>query len=147
MKYIKKINEVPNIIEHDPILEMSRINNIDEFPYDVFVYGGDSYGSGRKEHGDPHFHFADKIKGGGWQFSVLIPTVEQWIQNKELYIYETSNGKYNWSGFKNEKKSLIEWLDFSNVFDRTKTNLEFIRLQWNVINIDNKNVSQIKRIS
>ena len=147
MKYIKKINEVPNIIEQDPILEMARINNIDEFPYDVFVYGGDSYGSGRKEHGDPHFHFADKIKGGGWQFSVLIPTVEQWIQNKELYIYETSNGKYNWSGFKNEKKSLIEWLDFSNVFDRTKTNLEFIRLQWNVINIDNKNVSQIKRIS
>lgn len=147
MKYIKKINEVPNIIEHDPILEMARINNIDEFPYDVFVYGGDSYGSGRKEHGDPHFHFADKIKGGGWQFSVLIPTVEQWIQNKELYIYETSNGKYNWSGFKNEKKSLIEWLDFSNVFDRTKTNLEFIRLQWNVLNIDNKNVSQIKRIS
>ena len=147
MKYIKKINEVPNIIEQDPILEMARINNIDEFPYDVFVYGGDSYGSGRKEHGDPHFHFADKIKGGGWQFSVLIPTVEQWIQNKELYIYETSNGKYNWSGFKNEKKSLIEWLDFSNVFDRTKTNLEFIRLQWNVLNIDNKNVSQIKRIS
>jgi len=147
MKYIKKINEVPNIIEHVPILEMARINNIDEFPYDVFVYGGDSYGSGRKEHGDPHFHFADKIKGGGWQFSVLIPTVEQWIQNKELYIYETSNGKYNWSGFKNEKKSLIEWLDFSNVFDRTKTNLEFIRLQWNVLNIDNKNVSQIKRIS
>ena len=139
MKYIKKINEVSNIIEHDPILEMARINNIDEFPYDVFVYGGDSYGSGRKEHGDPHFHFADKIKGGGWQFSVLIPTVEQWIQNKELYIYETSNGKYNWSGFKNEKKSLIEWLDFSNVFDRTKTNLEFIRLQWNVLNIDNKN--------
>ena len=147
MKYIKKINEVPNIIEHHPILEMARINNIDEFPYDVFVYGGDSYGSGRKEHGDPHFHFADKIKGGDWQFSVLIPTVEQWNQSKELYIYETSNGKYNWSGFKNEKKSLIEWLDFSNVFDRTKTNLEFIRLQWNVLNIDNKNVSQIKRIS
>ena len=147
MKYIKNINEVPNIIEHDPILEMARINNIDEFPYDVFVYGGDSYVSGRKEHGDPHFHFADKIKGGDWQFLVLIPTVEQWNQSKELYIYETSNGKYNWSGFKNEKKSLIEWLDFSNVFDRTKTNLEFIRLQWNVLNIDNKNVSQIKRIS
>lgn len=147
MKYIKNINEVPNIIEHDPILEMARINNIDEFPYDVFVYGGDSYGYGRKEHGDPHFHFADKIKVGDWQFSVLIPTVEQWIQSKELYIYETSNGKYNWGGFKNEKKSLIEWLDFSNVFDRTKTNLEFIRLQWNVLNIDNKNVSQIKRIS
>ena len=41
---------------------------------------------------------------------------------------------------------LIEWLDDVNKFDKDKTNLEFIRLQWNVLNIDNKNVSQIKRI-
>ena len=41
---------------------------------------------------------------------------------------------------------LIEWLDGKNKFDKDKTNLEFIRLQWNVLNIDNKNVSQIKRV-
>jgi hypothetical protein len=40
----------------------------------------------------------------------------------------------------------IEWLDKKNNFDPDKSNLEFIRLQWNVLNIDNKNVSQIKRI-
>ena len=45
---------------------MARINDPMVFPYDVFVYGGDSYGTGRNEHGDPHFHFADKIKGGNW---------------------------------------------------------------------------------
>lgn len=147
MKYIKKINELKvGIITHDPFLEMARINDPKEFPFDVFVYGGDSYGSGRNEHGDPHFHFADKIKGGKWQFSVLIPTVEQWNQNKELYISETSNGDWNWTGLKREKKMLIEWLDDINKFDKDKTNLEFIRLQWNVLNIDNKNVSQIKRI-
>lgn len=147
MKYIKKINELKvGIITHDPVLEMARINDLKEFPFDVFVYGGDSYGSGRNEHGDPHFHFADKIKSGKWQFSVLIPTVEQWNQNKELYIYETSNGDWNWTGLKKEKKMLIEWLDDVNKFDKDKTNLEFIRLQWNVLNIDNKNVSQIKRI-
>ncbi len=147
MKYIKKINELKvGIITHDPVLEMARINDPKEFPFDVFVYGGDSYGSGRNEHGDPHFHFADKIKGGKWQFSVLIPTVEQWNQNKELYISETSNGDWNWTGLKREKKMLIEWLDDINKFDKDKTNLEFIRLQWNVLNIDNKNVSQIKRI-
>lgn len=147
MKYIKKINELKvGIITHDPVLEMARINDPKEFPFDVFVYGGDSYGSGRNEHGDPHFHFADKIKGGKWQFSVLIPTVEQWNQNKELYISETSNGDWNWTGLKKEKKMLIEWLDDVNKFDKDKTNLEFIRLQWNVLNIDNKNVSQIKRI-
>lgn len=148
MKHIKKINELITsvIITHNPILEMARINDPVEFPYDVFVYGGDSYGTGRNEHGEPHFHFADKIKGGNWQFSILIPTIEQWSQNKELYIYETSTGDYNWTGLKKEKKKLISWLDQSNKFDIDKTNLEFIRLQWNVLNIDNKNVSQIKRI-
>ena len=81
-----------------------------------------------------------------FQFSILIPTVDEWLQNKDVYIYETSNGDYNWKGLKKEKESLIEWLDQPNKFDISKTNLEFIRLQWNVLNIDNKNVSQIKRI-
>ena len=143
---IKKINKFIEHSNYDLIIEMARINDIIKYPYDVFVYGGNSYGSGRNEHGKPHFHFADKIKGGNWQFSVLIPTVDEWKQNKDLYIYETSNGEYNWIGFKDEKKSLIEWLDLPNKFDSSKTNLQFIRLQWNVLNTDNKNVSQIKRI-
>ena len=147
MKHIKKINELKvGIITHDPVLEMARINDPKEFPYDVFVYGGDSYGSGRNEHGDPHFHFADKIKGGKWSFSVFIPTVEEWSQNKELYIYETSNGDWNWTGLKKEKKSLIEWLDRPNKDFELYSNLEVIRREWNVLNTDNKNVSQIKRI-
>lgn len=148
MRHIKKINELKvGIITHDPILEMARINDTKEFKYDVFVYGGDSYGSGRNEHGDPHFHFADKIKGGKWSFSVFIPTVEEWNQNKELYIYETSNGDYNWSGLKKEKKLLIEWLDKPNkMVVGVLTNIEVIRQQWNMLNTDNKNVSQIKRI-
>lgn len=148
MKHIKKINElkISGIITHDSIVEEARINNKIQFPYDVFVNGGDSYGSVRNEHGDPHFHFADNIKGGDWQFSILIPTVEEWIQNKELYIYESSNGEFNWKGLNKEKRMLIEWMDKLNVFDDAKTNLEFIRLQWNVLNIDNKNVKQIKKI-
>lgn len=147
MKHIKKINELKvGIITHEPILEMARINDPKEFPYDVFVYGGDSYGSGRNEHGEPHFHFADKIKGGKWSFSVFIPTVEEWNQNKELYIYETSNGDYNWSGLRKEKKLLIDWLDKPNNNLSLYTNLEIIRQQWNILNTDNKNVSQIKKI-
>ena len=148
MKHIKKINELrtSDLITHDPLLEIARINVPKRFVYDIFVYGDGSYGSGRSEHGKPHFHYADKIKGGNWHFSVFIPMVEGWIQNKEVYIYETSNGDYNWTGFKKEKKMLIDWLDETNSFDADKTNLEFIRLQWNVLNIDNKNVSQIKRI-
>lgn len=147
MKHIKKINELKvGIITHDPIIEMARINDPKEFPFDVFVYGGDSYGSGRNEHGEPHFHFADKIKGGKWSFSVFIPTVEEWNQNKELYIYETSNGDYNWTGLRKEKKLLIDWLDKPNKDFELYSNLEVIRREWNILNTDNKNVSQIKRI-
>lgn len=144
MKHLKKINElkISGIIMHDPVLEMARINNSKEFPFDVFVYGGDSYGN---EHVDPHFHFADKIKGGNWHLSILIPTVEEWNQYKELYIYETSNN-YNWIGLKKEKKLLIEWLDNPYIDINILTNLEYIRSQWNSLNRDNKNVSQIKII-
>lgn len=148
MKHLKKVNElkISGIITHDPVLEMARINDPIEFPFDVFVYGGDSYGSGRNEHGDPHFHFADKIKGGNWHFSILIPTVKEWSQNKEVYICESSNGDFNWTGLKKEKKSLIEWLDNKNSDANLYTNIEFIRLQWNILNKSNKNVSQIKVI-
>ncbi len=125
---------------------MARINDKNQFPFDVFVYGGDSYGSGRNEHDEPHFHFSDRIKGGDFQFSVLIPTKSECEQRKELYIFETSNGDYNWGGLKKIKIQLIQWLDENNYMDKSKTNLEFIRLQWNVLNIDNKNVSQIKNI-
>jgi len=148
MRHIKKINELrlSVITKHEPILEMARINNPSEFPLDVFVYGGDSYGSGRNEHGQPHFHFADKIKGGDWQFSILIPSVLQWNQNKELYIYESSTGDFNWKGLKREKKMLIEWLDKPYTDINILTNLEYIRSQWNTLNRDNKNVSQIVKI-
>ena len=137
--HIKKINEFIEHSNYDLIIEMARINDIIKYPYDVFVYGGN-------EHGEPHFHFADKIKGGNWQFSILIPTVDEWNQNKDLYIYETSNGEYNWKGLKDEKKSLIEWLDLINEDLSFYTNLEVIRYNWNTLNKDNKNVSQIKRI-
>jgi len=69
-----------------------------------------------------------------WQFSVFVPTVDEWSQNKELYIYETSNDDYNWSGLRKEKKMLIDWLDKPNKNLNLYTNLEIIRQQWNVLN-------------
>ena len=145
---ILKFNELllsKDTIE-DSIVEMARINDVTKFPYDVFVNGGDSYGTGRNEHGEPHFHFYDKIKTGNYAFSVLIPTVDEWSQNKDLYISESSNGNYNWEGLIKEKRELINWLDIPNRYDPTKTNIQFIRLQWNVLNSDNRNVKQIKNI-
>ena len=140
MKNIKNINEFIT-----PLLEFARINDKKKFNYDVFVYGGDSYGSGRNEHGEPHFHFSDNIKSPQkFKISILIPTDIEWKQNKELYIYESDNNIFTWSGLNKEKKELIKWLDEINCDDKFRTNIEFIRIQWNVLNKDNKNVKQIK---
>ena len=143
---IKKLNEylVNTVHQHDYMLtEMARINDKKTFNYDVFVRGGPAYGSGRKEHGEPHFHFSDNIENPDkFSFSILIPTELEWKQNKELYITETITD-YNWSGFRKEKKELTIWLDQQNKWDKNKTNLQFIILQWNVLNGDNKNVRQI----
>lgn len=148
MRRIHSFNELKiNTHLEDHLIEKARINDKTLFSYDVFVYGGDSYGKGRNEHGDPHFHFSDRINGGGkFRFSVLIPSKAEWVQNKELNISESSTEYFDWRGFKNEKKYLIKWLDDKNFQLNTLTNLEFIRLQWNTLNIDNKNVRQLKNI-
>lgn len=129
------------------IVEIARIGTRQTIPYDVFVNGGDSYGKGRNEHGEPHFHFSDNIKGGGkFSFSILIPTPTEWSNNKDLTIIESNTGSNEWKKFKNEKKALIIWLDKPNNITNEFTNLQFIRLQWNTLNIDNKNVKQLDSI-
>lgn len=49
-----------------------RIGNRTEIPYDIFVNGGDSYGTGQKEHSEPHFHLYDNKKNPTFHFSILI---------------------------------------------------------------------------
>lgn len=148
MKHIKTNEEFINYPSNDDqIIEMATISDLSDIPYVIFVNGGNSYGSGRNEHGDPHFHFTDNIKGGKWQFSVLIPTVEEWKQSKELYISESSTGKFTWNGLKKEKKLLIEWLNSKNKNLKKYTNIEVIRFEWNTLNKDNKNVKQLSKIT
>lgn len=142
---IMKISQYIKDIQNGLILEMARINDKDIFNYDVFVYGGDSYGIGRNEHGDPHFHYSDNIKNPQkFNLSILIPSLKEWRQNKDLYIIESMDDNFNWFGLKKEKKELIFWMDQINHIDNKRSNLETIILQWNFLNADNKNVKKIK---
>jgi hypothetical protein len=142
------MKHVPNLISHEPMMETARINDYEDLKYAVLVNGGPSDAPGEKEYGEPHFHFSDKRINSNWEFSVLIPSVDEWKQSKELYIIESKTGDFTWSGFRKQKKQLVEWLDkkcpkTNNVF----TNLEYIRMEWNTLNSDNKNVNQIAKIS
>lgn len=144
MKRIKYIDEFKFDHNFESLLELARINDKKEFNYDVFVYGGDSYGTGRNEHGEPHFHFSDNLKDPQlFKVSVLIPTETEWKQNKEVYICESYSDNYTWKGLRKEKKELLKWMEESNIDMNTMTNIEMIRLQWNILNKDNKNVKQL----
>ncbi len=54
-KIITKMNEYKEF-QYDMVVEMATISGKD-FPYHIGVNGGNSYGSGRNEHREPHFHF------------------------------------------------------------------------------------------
>jgi len=139
-----ELNEYKNNqIKDDLIVEMARING-NELPYLVYVYGGNSYGAGRKEHGEPHFHFMDKINDGKFKLSILIPNQKELDLINDLIIIEEDSSQINWNGLKKEKQTLLEWLNKMNIDVPTITNLKMIITQWNILNRENKNVKQIK---
>ncbi|MCK9415687.1 hypothetical protein M0Q97_03390 [Candidatus Dojkabacteria bacterium] len=143
MKFTTKLNEYLNQRENDLMIEMARINDKKQFPYDVFVYGGNSYG-GRIEHGEPHFHFSDNIKNPKkFKLTILIPTNKEWNSIKDLIIISEDSSQNSWNGLKKEKERLIIWLDQYNKDFELFTNIETIKRFWNSLNSDNNNVKQI----
>ena len=141
-KMITKLNEY-NEHQMDMVVEMATISGKD-FPYHVGVNGGNSYGSGRNEHREPHFHYSDNVKTPQkFNLTILIPTKNEWSTNKELLIVPKSSKPSNWTGLSREKKMLIEWLDEPNVDAPMMSNYEMIRLQWNILNKHNRSVRQL----
>ena len=130
-EFIEKDNDMNMILE-----EMARINDPKEFPYDVFVYGGNSFGSGRNEHGEPHYSFSKK---GEFSLKIKIPTLLEWNQNKRIEIIEGDQSNCNGKIFRN----LVDWLDFPNKKNQRLSNIEVIILFWNTLNADNKNVRKV----
>jgi len=141
-KMITKMNEYKEF-QDDMVVEMATISGKD-FPYVVFVNGGNSYGQGRNEHGEPHFHFTDNVKGSQrFDLSVLIPTIIDWNQNKYLSIVAKSSKPSSWFGLSKEKKILIKWMDEQNEDEPKLTNYQAIRFSWNSLNKYNKNVRKL----
>jgi hypothetical protein len=144
----KKLNEFVDYHKDQHLLtELARINNKKEFPYDVFVYGGSSYGAGRNEHGQPHFHFSDNIQNPQhFKLTILIPETSDWCNNLELVILDDESTQLDWTGLRKEKRMLSDWMNILNKIDKTKTNYQMIKIQWNLLNIDNNNVKQIENL-
>lgn len=113
-----------------------KIINEKNFKHKIIVYGGDIYSSGKKEHDPPHFHlFINNLK----EIKILIPTVDEWLDNKILKI---DSGECN----NRVLKEIIIWLDELNFYEVNITNLEFIRLVWNEMNINNDIATQMNKI-
>ena len=132
-----KIKSVDELYHMNMISEeMARVNDPKEFPYDVFVYGSDSFGTGRNEHGEPHYTFERK---GEFYLKIKIPTLLEWNRNKRIEVIEGDQSKCNGKIF----RYLVDWLDFPNKKSPKLSNMEAIILFWNVLNASNKNVRQV----
>ncbi len=66
------------------ILFENRKINDKNFKYDIIIYGGDILSNGKKEHDPPHFH----VKYNNKEFTIKIPTVDEWFFNKKYLFLE-----------------------------------------------------------
>ena len=82
-EYVNNFKNINFEQKQEQLYEMARVNVKSEFSYDIFVRGGDSYGTGRNEHGEPHFHFSDNIKNGKFKLSIYIQSADEWKKSKE----------------------------------------------------------------
>jgi hypothetical protein len=91
--------------------------------FDIIIYGGDIFSNGKNEHDPPHFH----IKyDNGKEFTIKIPSVDEWHSNKSLNIN---------SGIGDKEIILYikDWLCL-NSGNYDMINIEYIRYNWNVLN-------------
>ena len=120
-EFIETEEESKSVHHHDYDATSSiRLNDLNDFPYLIFVNGGPHYGNGSKIY--PHFIIQYK----NMRIFINIPTVEDWNKNKNLKY----NNKYEEivSSFKDK---LIEWLDNPQNIYPEYSNLIGMRLLWN----------------
>lgn len=103
-------------------LDIGKING-SEIPYDVVVLGGDNYHDTDIE----HFYFIDDINNIKCIIKIKIPDLNKFKKNKKLEIL---------SGSKDNKyiSEIITWLFDNNHVVKSKTNLEMIRINWDIMN-------------
>jgi len=141
-KMIIKMNEYKEHLD-DKLIEMATISGV-ELNFDVCVYGGNSYGGGRNEHGEPHFHISDNMsKPNKYKLSISIPTIKEWSKDYELSIIANDSTQPSWNNLARVKKELTGWLSKNNHRYKKYSNLYVIINEWNTLNTNNNNVRQV----
>lgn len=142
-KMITKLNEYKKFQQDDMVVEMATVNGAN-FPHHVSVRGGNSYGTGRNEHSEPHFHYSDRAKNPEiFSLTILIPTIKDWDLNKTLTIIPRGSTPKSWDGLSSYRKKLVVWMDEPHKDNPSISNFQMIRTYWNGLNAENKNVRQL----
>ena len=142
-KMIAKLNEYKKFQQDDMVVEMATVNGAN-FPHHVSVRGGNSYGTGRNEHSEPHFYYSDRAKNPEiFSLTILIPTIKDWDLNKTLTIIPRGSTSKSWDGLSSYRKKLMIWMDEPHKDNPSISNFQMIRTFWNGLNAENKNVRQL----
>jgi hypothetical protein len=90
-----------------------RVNKLsDVLPFDVYVFGGETGGAGRNEHGEAHFQLKEKSAQKGRDLGkIMMPDLETWKNSdlkEKMLLIEVQSGP---SLSNRDKKAFIAWLD------------------------------------
>ena len=130
---MKHLDEFKNF-RKDLLVEMATISDpSDGIPFRISVYGGNSYGTGRNEHGEPHFQV---FKKGELDIRVHIPKT----YTEDLFVLDNTELP------KQIRKKLSVWFKEKNTEFTKDTNLQTVQHQWNILNKENMNVKKVKVI-
>ena len=105
-------------------LDIGKING-SEIPYDIVVLGGDNYHDNHTE----HFYFIDDINNIKCVIKIKIPNLNNFKKNKILDII--SDFTHYQQPYISE---IINWLLSNNHVVSSKTNLEMIKINWDIMN-------------
>ena len=134
MKNIKKFNEL-YFDKNSTDISKVYINRKDDIPFDITISGGD----------DNRFKIPNfKVETNGFEFRVVIPSVDEYINNKDLEIIDTNYIK-SWDMIPDIKIKLDKWLNNTNHLLNDRKNIDILRLQWNTKNNGNDFVNKFDK--
>lgn len=125
---IKKFNELKyhSVNNHIDDINTYKMSIGDDIPFEIYISGGEGY-----KISIPNF----TLKYNDIEISIIIPNISEWKKNKILNIAPYNSTKKNDIDDINIK--VIEWLDARFPLYEDITNIENLRIQWNVLNSDN----------
>ncbi len=120
---------------HEKFQRMNKLSDL--LPFEIWVHGGSTDGSGRNEHGEAHFELKEKNTRRPLG-KIMMPSLELWLKSDFKERVELMRVQNNNDISKKHKKAMAMWLGLND-----NENLINCQKEWNESNQHNNRAVQI----